>query len=71
MLSAKQAENLKMPCTEWLEVFLKSRGPIAINQVYESGKEKGFTRAQIKAVRAWHGKWIATLDGARWMWDNG
>jgi len=69
MLSEKQAENFKMSCAEWLEAFLKNKGPLEIKAVYSVGKEKGFTRAQIKAARAWHGKWIATLDGGRWGWE--
>lgn len=69
MLSTNQAENFKMRCAQWLEIFLKAEGPAAIKDVYTVGKKEGFTRVEIKAARAWHGKWITTIDNTYWSWD--
>ena len=70
MLNTKQAENFKMSCAQWLEAFLKSRIPQPIKAVYAAGKVAGFTRAEIKAARAWHGSSITTLDDSRWGWET-
>lgn len=69
MLSIKQIEKFKMDCAVWLEGFLKSNSVCPIKEVYTAGKRQGFTRAQIKAARAWQGKWITTVDENAWGWD--
>lgn len=69
MLSRNQVENLRMDCAGWLEKHLKIYGVCPIQAVCASGKEKGFTKEQIKAARAWHGKWISLVDDNCWGWD--
>jgi hypothetical protein len=72
MLSPKQAENFSMACAKWLEKYLKSRAFTLIDDVYSAGKTEGFSKPQIKAARAWHGKWITTATnshGVLWGWD--
>ncbi len=70
MLNPKQVANFTKECAAWLEAFLKMHGSCAISDVYTAGKRDGFSRAQIKAARAWHGKWITTTDVGTWGWDT-
>ena len=69
MLNKKQVLNFKMECATWLEFYIRFKGVTPIKEVYKAGKEKGFTRAQIKAARAWLGKWVTTVDDDSWGWD--
>lgn len=70
MLSENQAKNLSAACAIWLEDFLKTKAPTPIKCVYVAGEAAGFSKAQVKAARAWHGKDIATRDGENWFWES-
>ncbi len=56
----------------WLENFIKAKGPVSPKDVYAEGKKVGISRKEIKAARHWHGKYISTEicgDKALWRWE--
>jgi len=60
-----------MTCEKWLEWYIKLHQPVSPSTVYESGKESGFTRREIKKARHWLGKYVDTQinsDGTLWRW---
>lgn len=68
MLNKKQVDNFKMDRAKWLEQYIKSNPETTIKDIYKIGKPLGYTRAEIKAARAWHGKDIITIDEHFWRW---
>jgi hypothetical protein len=61
-----------MDCNNWLEKYIKDYGSVSPKDVYKAGKTEGFTRADIKKARRWHGKFIDTQthgDATLWRWE--
>jgi|GEM_PF-5369703 len=67
MLSQKQQLNFDHVVANWLREYLWSSNRVHIKTVYAEGKKLGYTRAQIKAARAWYGSQVNTEDG-HWWW---
>lgn len=69
MLSKKQSEDFTLRYAEWLEKYLKGQLACDIKGVYAAGALAGYTRSQIKAARAWHGKSIdSDMLGSTTLW---
>lgn len=61
-----------MICKDWLELFVKERGPVEPKTVYVEGAKQGFTRKDIKSARRFLGKYIDTeirSSQTLWRWN--
>ena len=70
MLKEKHVANFDEKCAEWLEGFVKAETCYTIKDIFRIGKMIGYTKAQIKAARAYHGLKIITAFGCLWRWHE-